>query len=182
MLERFHIPLGWSELLKRTYQETLADDVFNLAAQQAYYFFFALFPALLALLSIASFFPIENLIGETTTLLQRVAPKDVTDIVTEQIVKIGQTLSTRPDLVPCDYQEALARLQDDVEPFSFADVERIVEAELRVRLSKAFGLFEAEPIAAASLGQVHQAALRDTACCSAVIYFRRARCDRCWRS
>jgi len=91
MLERFHIPLSWSELLKRTYRETLADDVFNLAAQQAYYFFFALFPALLALLSIASFFPIENLIGETTTLLQRVAPKDVTDIVTEQIVKIGQT-------------------------------------------------------------------------------------------
>ena len=65
MLERFHIPLSWSELLKRTYRETLADDVFNLAAQQAYYFFFALFPALLALLSIASFFPIENLIGET---------------------------------------------------------------------------------------------------------------------
>jgi membrane protein len=91
MLERFHIPVGWSELLKRTYRETLADDVFSLAAQQAYFFFFALFPALLALLSIASFFPIENLIGETTALLQRVAPKDVTDIVTEQIVKIGQT-------------------------------------------------------------------------------------------
>jgi membrane protein len=91
MLERFRVPLSWSELLKRTFRETLADDVFNLAAQQAYYFFFALFPALLALLSIASFFPIENLIGEVTALLQRVAPKDVTDIVTEQIVKIGQT-------------------------------------------------------------------------------------------
>ena len=91
MLERFRIPLGWPELLKRTYQETLADDVFNLAAQQAYYFFFALFPALLALLSIASFFPIENLTGEIATQLQRVAPKDVTDIVTQQIVKIGQS-------------------------------------------------------------------------------------------
>ena len=91
MLERFRIPLSWSELLKRTFRETVADDVFNLAAQQAYYFFFALFPALLALLSIASFFPIENLIGEITALLQRVAPKDVTDIVTEQIVKIGQS-------------------------------------------------------------------------------------------
>ena len=91
MLERFRIPLSWSELLKRTFHETLADDVFNLAAQQAYYFFFALFPALLALLSIASFFPIENLIGETTSLLQRVAPEDVTNIVTEQIRKIGQS-------------------------------------------------------------------------------------------
>jgi membrane protein len=91
MLERFRIPLGWPELLKRTYEETLADDVFNLAAQQAYYFFFALFPALLALLSIASFFPIENLTGEITTYLQRVAPKDVTDIVTQQIIKIGQS-------------------------------------------------------------------------------------------
>ena len=91
MLDRFRVPLTWSELLKRTYNETLADDVFNLAAQQAYYFFFALFPALLALLSIASFFPIENLIGEVTALLQRVAPEDVTDIVTGQIIKIGQS-------------------------------------------------------------------------------------------
>src|SRR5688572_32774420 len=91
MLERFRIPLGWSELFRRTFTETLADDVFNLAAQQAYYFFFALFPALLALLSIASFFPIEDLTGQIATMLQRVAPKDVTDIVTEQIVKIGQS-------------------------------------------------------------------------------------------
>ena len=91
MLERFRIPLSWSELFKRTFNETLADDVFNLAAQQAYYFFFALFPALLALLSIASFFPIEDLTGQIATMLQRVAPKDVTDIITEQIVKIGQS-------------------------------------------------------------------------------------------
>ena len=55
----------------------------------------------------------------------------------------------------------MTRLQDDVKPFPFADVERIVEAELGVRISKAFGLFEKEPLAAASLGQVHTAALRD---------------------
>lgn len=91
LLARFRVPLSWSELLKRTYKETLADDVFNLAAQQAYYFFFALFPALLALISIASFFPIENLTGEINAMLQRVAPKAVTDIVTEQIRKIGET-------------------------------------------------------------------------------------------
>jgi membrane protein len=91
LLERFRVPLSWSQLFKQTFNETLADDVFNLAAQQAYYFFFALFPALLALISIASFFPIENLTGEINTMLQRVAPEDVTDIVTEQIRKIGET-------------------------------------------------------------------------------------------
>jgi predicted unusual protein kinase regulating ubiquinone biosynthesis (AarF/ABC1/UbiB family) len=48
-----------------------------------------------------------------------------------------------------------------VQPFSFAEVERIVEAELGAKMSKAFGMFEAEPMAAASLGQVHPAALRD---------------------
>ena len=89
MLARFRIPLSWSELFKRTWQEVLADDVLNLAAQQAYYFFFALFPALLALISIASFFPVENLIDEIQALLGRVAPPDVIAIVSDQIAKIS---------------------------------------------------------------------------------------------
>src|ERR1700730_11094452 len=76
-------------------------------------------------------------------------------------IKLGQLLSTRPDILPPPYLHALARLQDRVEPFSFAEVERIVAAELGVRLSKAFSEFEATPVAAASLGQVHRAAMRD---------------------
>ena len=76
-------------------------------------------------------------------------------------VKLGQMLSTRPDLLPAPYLAALARLQDKVDPFAFDDVERIVTAELGVRLSKAFAEFEATPMAAASLGQVHRARLRD---------------------
>jgi len=76
-------------------------------------------------------------------------------------VKFGQILSTRPDIVPQEYIEALEKLQDDMPPFSFADVERTVEEELGVRISKAFSSFESTPLAAASLGQAHRAELRD---------------------
>ena len=76
-------------------------------------------------------------------------------------IKLGQLLSTRADLLPLPYMEALARLQDKVGPFPFMEVETIISAELGVRLSKAFSEFEEEPVAAASLGQVHRAALRD---------------------
>jgi len=72
-------------------------------------------------------------------------------------VKVGQRLESRPDLLPGAYLKALARLQDKVKPFSFAEVEQIVTAELGVRISKAFSRFDPTPIAAASLGQVHSA-------------------------
>ncbi len=67
MLARFRVPLGWGELLKRTGREAYADDVLSLAAQQAYYFFFALFPALLALLSSACFLPIAKVTDDVVT-------------------------------------------------------------------------------------------------------------------
>jgi ubiquinone biosynthesis protein len=76
-------------------------------------------------------------------------------------IKLGQVLSSRTDILPPDYVEALSRLHDDIEPFGFDQVEQIVQEELGVRISKAFESFEATPMAAASLGQVHRARLRD---------------------
>jgi ubiquinone biosynthesis protein len=76
-------------------------------------------------------------------------------------VKLGQILSSRPDLLPEPYIKALSRLQDKVKPFPYEEVEQIIVAELGVRLSKAFSHFDREPLAAASLGQVHRATLRD---------------------
>src|SRR3984957_2961877 len=76
-------------------------------------------------------------------------------------IKFGQLLSSRPDLLPEPYLKALARLQDKVKPFPYEQVEEIISSELGIRISKAFSYFEEKHLAAASLGQVHRAGLRD---------------------
>jgi ubiquinone biosynthesis protein len=76
-------------------------------------------------------------------------------------IKLGQVLSTRPDLLPRPYIEELEHLQDDVPPMSFEQVEQTIEDELHARISKLFESFEAGSLGSASLGQVHAAILRD---------------------
>ncbi|HSQ19270.1 MAG TPA: AarF/UbiB family protein, partial [Blastocatellia bacterium] len=76
-------------------------------------------------------------------------------------IKLGQLLSTRGDLLPEPYLEALSRLQDQIEPFPYEEVEQIVSSEIGGRISKLFLDFETEPLAAASLAQVHRATMRD---------------------
>src|SRR5215831_21059842 len=82
MLAYLRVPLTWADLAKRTVGEAVADDIFDLAAQQAYYFFFALFPALLFVIAIASFFPLQTLVDDVVTMLSRLAPQAVIDIIT----------------------------------------------------------------------------------------------------
>ena len=75
-------------------------------------------------------------------------------------IKLGQLLSTRADILPPPYLDSLARLQDSLDPFPFEIVRETIEDELEVRLSRVFDDFDENPMAAASLGQVHAATLR----------------------
>jgi ubiquinone biosynthesis protein len=85
--------------------------------------------------------------------------REMLDELGPTFVKFGQLLSTRPDVLPPDIIVELRGLQDDVRPFPFEDVERVIEEELGLSVDKLFPEFDERPIAAASIGQVHLATL-----------------------
>jgi membrane protein len=89
MIAAFEIPLSWGELLKRTLKETSDDDCLGLAAQLAYYFFLAVFPAVLFILALASFFPLTNFIDDMVRTLRPIAPPDVLRFFEEQLRRLS---------------------------------------------------------------------------------------------
>ena len=93
VLSQFQLPIGWGELLKRTAKETSDDNGLGLAAQLAYYFFLALFPALLFLIALASFFASQELINQIVGSLSGVAPAAVVDIIRDQLTALANNES-----------------------------------------------------------------------------------------
>jgi ubiquinone biosynthesis protein len=85
--------------------------------------------------------------------------REMLDELGPTFVKFGQLLSTRPDVVPPDIVFELRSLQDDVRPFPFAQIRDVIQADLGLTLEQAFLRFDEQPIAAASIGQVHRAML-----------------------
>ena len=84
------MPLSWSELARRTWREINDDDVLGLAAQLSYYFFLALFPALLFLLAVASFFPLTNITDDVGRFLGPLVSPQVLELIQEQMRRLAE--------------------------------------------------------------------------------------------
>jgi membrane protein len=88
LLAHLKVPLTWREILTWTVREAVADNIMGMSAQLAYYFFFSLFPALLVLIAIASYFPVQALVDQVFKSMSGFAPPEALSIITDQIQKI----------------------------------------------------------------------------------------------
>lgn len=89
MLAYLESTLSWRELLRRTYREVTDDDALGLAAQLAYYFFLALFPAILCVIALASFLPLHNFTDDVVSSMGRFAPQEMLVIIKEQMIRLA---------------------------------------------------------------------------------------------
>ena len=97
-LRALHVPLTWREIFRRTlYEAFWKDNCLSLAAQLAYYFFFALFPTLLFLVALASYFPVATLIDDMFRTLGGLLPPEALTLITDQLVKISEQQGYRAD-------------------------------------------------------------------------------------
>ncbi len=91
MLAYLRVPVGWGEIFKRTFSATNKDDVLAFAATLAYSFFFALFPALIFLFALASFFPLHGLIDQLQARAGSVAPSQLMELIGPQIKHLSNS-------------------------------------------------------------------------------------------
>ncbi|HKP60141.1 MAG TPA: AarF/UbiB family protein [Polyangiales bacterium] len=116
------------------------------------------FGELLTRTGLASLVPGKN--AESSEPRLAVRARRVLEELGPSFVKLGQLLSTRPDLLPADMIEELKRLQDDVPPLPFAEMKPEIERELGATIPEIFSSFDERPLASASIGQVYHAMLR----------------------
>src|SRR5215212_7634989 len=90
MFVKHDVTIGWGELAKRTLREVISDNVTDLSAQLAYYFVLALFPAILCLLAITSYFPLQNFTDDVFRLLGPFAPEEVLRLVQQQMLALAE--------------------------------------------------------------------------------------------
>lgn len=91
MLAYLRVPVGWVEILKRTFTSTNKDDVLAFAATLAYSFFFALFPALIFLVALASFFPLHGLVDQLMSRAGAMAPPQMMELIAGQMKQLSNS-------------------------------------------------------------------------------------------
>lgn len=90
MFAYFGVPIPWSEVMKRTVNEIGDDNCLGLAAQLAFYFLMALFPALLFLVALIGYLPVENALSELLAALGTVAPQELVELLRGQLAQIAE--------------------------------------------------------------------------------------------
>jgi len=108
----------------------------------------------------------QKISGKQTGRIEKLSRPERVRMALEELgptfIKLGQILSTRPDLIPLEYAQELSKLQDSVPSFPTGDAKALIKSETGRSPEDIFLSFDETPIAAASLGQVHKAVLRDT--------------------